>query len=445
MAKTMNKNLRLALVLLFIFSLNGFSSGQTTPKNYHFKNGNWFDGKTFKKREFYSVSGILTSKKPNQIDETIDLKNQFVIPPFADAHTHNLDGTFNLEQTINAYLKEGTFYAQVLGNYAGQAKQAKPFLNKASSLDVVYANGMLTCTFGHPFMVYEPLAMGIYSPFEARQKIAAVKKSRLAENRAYWFFDSKSDVDAKWQKYIETKPDIVKIALLDAENYQKHVATGNTLDKGLSPEVAEYVIQKAHQANLKVYAHIETANDFRLGLKIGVDGFAHLPYYGWSGKSEDKPQDDLTLADIKLAAKKKIFIVPTAQISRGAATNYTTDGKEELQTDRFNRILERQRILYNSMIKNGVKIVLGSDYFGKTLGVELWHLHDNKIFDNLTLLKIGVEDTPQAIFPNRKIGKFKDGYEANFITVTENPLTNFETIKNINLRFKQGDFINLKN
>ena len=440
----MKNHLWLISVLLFIFSLNGLTFAQNNSKIYQFTNGNWFDGKDFKKREFYSVNGILTSKKPRQIDETIDLKNQFVIPPFADAHTHNLDGTFNLEKIINAYLDEGTFYVQVFANYALGAKQAKPFLNTPSSLDVIYANGGLTSTLGHPFMAYEPRAAGFYNYADWEKNMDKIKLSRIGENQVYWFLDSKTDVDAKWEKFLAQKPDIVKILLLDAENYEKTRNSGKAGDKGLSPEVAEYVVQKAHQANLKVYAHVETSFDFRLGLKIGVDGFAHSPNYGWNGKIEDKPKDDLTLADIKLAAKKKVFITPTAQIGKLESTNYTAEGKEELQTERFNRVLERQRNLYNLMRKNGVKIIFGSDYFGKTLGVELWYLHDNKIFDNRTLLKIGVEDTPAAIFPNRKIGKLKDGYEASFITVAENPLINFETIKKINLRFKQGVFIELK-
>jgi imidazolonepropionase-like amidohydrolase len=427
------------LLLVSLFSLSVFAQKTSV---YQFVNGNWYDGKSFKKRTFYSVNGILASKKPSKIDETIDLKNQFVIPPLADAHTHNLDGTFNLEQTINNYLTEGTFYVQVLGNYASGAKQARPFLNKPSSLDVIYANGMLTCTYGHPFMVYEPLAIGIFNYPEAQRRLNEVKKSRIGENRVYWFFDSKADVDTKWEKYLATKPDLVKIALLDAENQAKYVAAGDTVNKGLSPEIAEYVVQKAHQAGLKVYAHIETANDFRLGLKIGVDGFAHLSDYGWEAKETLK--NDLALADIKLAAKKKVLVIPTANRGLLAVSNYDRDGKQTIDNDRFKQILERQRKLFGLMIRNGVNLILGSDIFGQTLGVELWYLHDNKIFDNQTLLKIAVEKTPQGIFPNRKIGKFQDGYEASFITVAENPLMKFETLKNINLRFKQGVFIELK-
>ena len=416
-------------------------SNDAGSKIYKFSGGQWFDGKKFARQTFYSVDGILTKKKPSKIDETIDLAGGFVIPPFADAHTHNLDGTFNLDKTIKAYLDEGTFYVQVLTNYAAGAKLARPFLNKPSSLDVLYANGGLTSTLGHPFLAYEPRALGFYDPAEWNAKMEQIKLGRKGENTVYWFLDSKADVDAKWEKFLAQKPDIVKIFLLDAENYEQLSKNGKAGDKGLSAEVAAYIIQKAHAAKLRVYAHVETANDFRLGLKIGVDGFAHAPYYGWNGKQESQPKDDLTLADIRLAARKKVVVIPTAQIGRIEASDYI-DGKQIVVPDRFNRVVERQKRLLNLMRHNGVTIALGSDYYGRTLGGELWYLHDNKIFDNATLLRIAVETTPQTIFPNRKIGRLREGGEASFLVLNGNPLDNFERVKDIRLRFKQGFLFN---
>jgi hypothetical protein len=46
-------------------------------------------------------------------------------------------------------------------------------------------------------------------------------------------------------------------------------------------------------------------------------------------------------------------------------------------------------------------------------------------FDNLTLLKMWCETTAFTIFPKRKIGYLKDGYEANFLVLTGNPLLDF--------------------
>lgn len=436
-------------VLCLVFSAAAVRSISQTPpvksraKTIQFVGGKWFDGKAFKRQTFYSVNGLLTKKKPKSIDESVDLAGGFVIPPFADAHTHNLDGNFNLANTINAYLDEGTFYVQVLANYAIGARQAKQSLNTPSSLDVVYANGGLTSTLGHPFLAYEPRALGFYNYADWEKNMDKIKLSRIGENEVYWFLDSKADVDMKWEKFIAQKPDIVKILLLDAENYEKLRNSGKAGDKGLSPEVAEYVVQKAHQSGLRVYAHIETTADFRLGLKIGVDGFAHAPNYGWNGKTDNKIQDDLTLADIKLTAKRKVFVIPTTQIGRLESTDYAADGTQKLDQVRFDRVIERQKRLLNLMHKNGVRIILGSDYFGKTLGVELWHLHDNKIFDNKTLLKIAIEDTPQAIFPQRKIGLLREGYEASFLVLNRDPIEDFNRVKEIRLRFKQGVAISI--
>lgn len=425
-------------MLLFVLVLPTVSAFAQTIKTYEFTNGNWFDGKSFRAKKMYSANGVLTDKKPAKINETLDLQNGFVIPPFADAHTHNLDGNLNLEKTVKAYLDEGTFYVQVLGNHATGAKSARQILNKPSTVDASYANAMLTCTYGHPFMVYEPLELGIYNPADAFKRIEEIKKSRIDENNAYVFLDSKADVDAKWANILATKPDVIKIALLDAENYEKYAKSGDTVNKGLSPEIARYVVEKAHQAGLRVFAHIETANDFRLGVKIGVDGFAHAPYYDWDGRPQNKPTDELSIADLKLAAKKKVVVIPTARRGAFGATDYDANGRGIINQERFARLLERQTKLFREMHKQGVPLALGLDNFGSTVAPEIRYFHDNDIFDNLTLLKIAAETTPQAVFPKRKIGFLKNGYEASFLVLQGNPLTDFSQTRNIRIRFKQG-------
>lgn len=438
------------IFLLGLFVLNAFSltalNAQTAPPNqkiYKFTNGQWFDGKSFKRQTFYSVNGFLTRRKPPKVAEAVDLKNGFVIPPFADAHTHNLDGRANLDKLARAYLAEGTFYVQVLANYASGAKEARPFVNQPGGLDVSYANGMLTSTYGHPFFVYEPFALGIYNYEEINQRIDEIKKSRRGENNVYWFLDSINDVDTKWQKILETKPDLIKIGLLDAENHEKSIAADGAPSKGLSPEVARYVVEKAHAAGLRVYAHIETANDFQLGVKIGVDGFAHAPHYGWDGRLESQPQNDITLEDIKLAARKNVVVIPTAQRELYQVTDYDSNGKGTLNLERFNRVLERQKKLFGEMHRNGVRLAFGLDSYGSTLIPEVLHFYENKIFDNQTLLKIAVETTAQTIFPTRKIGRLQEGYEASFLVLKGDPLADFTQIKNIESRFKQGVFINI--
>ena len=60
------------------------------------------------------------------------------------------------------------------------------------------------------------------------------------------------------------------------------------------------------------------------------------------------------------------------------------------------------------------------------------------VFDNLTLLKLWCQATPQAIFPHRKIGRLREGYEASFLVLKGNPIDDFANVRKIALRFKQG-------
>ena len=46
--------------------------------------------------------------------------------------------------------------------------------------------------------------------------------------------------------------------------------------------------------------------------------------------------------------------------------------------------------------------------------------------------------TPQTIFPKRKIAQFKNGYEASFIVVKNDPLIDIMKAKEIYFAIKQG-------
>jgi hypothetical protein len=72
----------------------------------HFINGQWFDGHGFKRTHFYSVNGTLTHTKPASIDQTVDLNNAFVIPPFGDGYA--------FPGGSSRYVEDGVFYAMTL-------------------------------------------------------------------------------------------------------------------------------------------------------------------------------------------------------------------------------------------------------------------------------------------------------------------------------------------
>jgi imidazolonepropionase-like amidohydrolase len=58
-------------------------------------------------------------------------------------------------------------------------------------------------------------------------------------------------------------------------------------------------------------------------------------------------------------------------------------------------------------------------------------------------LKIWCENTPATIFPKRRIGYLKEGYEASFLVLAGNPLEDFNHTGKIEMRVKQGKILAL--
>ena len=108
---------------------------------YAYVGGSWFDGNRFVAKPMYSVAGVFTDRAPAVIDSSLNLAGGFVVPAFGDAHTHNLDGPFNRDSTRARYLREGTFYVQVLTNVASRTAGVRARFNRPCDLDVAYANG----------------------------------------------------------------------------------------------------------------------------------------------------------------------------------------------------------------------------------------------------------------------------------------------------------------
>src|SRR6266545_2548500 len=106
-----------ALVVSAAFCVLTFSQvASTTRVNYELSGGWWFDGSAFARKRFYVVNGSFTEKKPKRVDDTIDLGDLYVVPPFGDAHTHAFDNPNDIEKVVAANLRDGIFYALSLTN-----------------------------------------------------------------------------------------------------------------------------------------------------------------------------------------------------------------------------------------------------------------------------------------------------------------------------------------
>lgn len=395
------KRIPLSLLVLSLFCQSLIA--QTAGKNYEFKNGQWYDGKGFIAATWYTSNGLLSKKAPAKIDSVVDLEGRWVIPPMGDAHCSSISENPNAANTISMYMGEGVFYLQILGNTQEGRAATAANVNKATAPDAVFSNGVITCTLGTPFLEFEGPANKIKNPSVWLEKYEELKNSTKMLGNGYWYIDNKTALAANWDKLKMQNPGVISIYLLDAEN------SGGKEGKGLSPEIAKLVVKRAHKSGLRVFAQVETAADLRLGIKIGVDGFANLPGHNWDGNGDTK-KFDLTDADIKALVKKKTPLVLLLSHAQAAANRSAV---QAFHKKTLKRLLDAD-----------VNVAMGSDDGQRTLRMELNYWFGLGELDDARTLKVLCENTPKAIYPNRKIGKFDNGYEASFLVLSDNPLSN---------------------
>src|SRR6185295_3042338 len=187
------KILILILALAFgVMPANGQNS-TAPPPNYEFTNGNWFDGQKFVVRKFYSVAGVFTSRKPATVDQVVDLSGKYVVPPFGEAHNHNLDWSSDeqFERVKKMYLDAGVFYVKNPNSLLRSHQATADRINIRSSVDGVLSNGGLTASGGHPIEIVSPRRG--FLPTDG-------------EGGFYYVIDSMGDLDAKWPRITAGRP-----------------------------------------------------------------------------------------------------------------------------------------------------------------------------------------------------------------------------------------------
>ena len=416
--------------LLVVPTLN--ASAQEKPaeasapvgKNYRFVHGNWFDGKRFKAKDFYCVGGVFADKEPKRVDETIDLGGGYVVPPFGEAHNHNVESVYTFAGIEKQYLTDGVFYVKNPNSIPRFTNEIRGKINRPDAIDVVFSNGGLTGKDGHPARVYEFLSKSVYQSSGITNY----------ETEAYYFIDSKQDLETKWARIMADKPDFIKTYLYDSEYFEQRRDDTKFFGlKGMNPALLPLVVEKAHRQGLRVSTHVNTATDFHYAVVAGVDEINHLPARSAPDDGKLEPYV-VSEADAKLAAKKHIVVVATYSLLLEVEN-------QKLPIVEQTKNVQRQNL--RMMQKYGIPITIGTDSYANTSQLEAIYLHDLGVFDNVTLLKMWAEATPKTIFPGRKIGLLKAGYEASFLLLGGNPLTDFAQVKNIKRRFKQGQPLEL--
>lgn len=388
------------------------------PPNTALVNGKWFNGHSFEPRTVYSVAGKFTSTKPDHTDRTLDLVGLWIIPPFADGHNHSIGtGRVELDKiAVHHYLADGVFYVKIQANVpvSGEARK-RIGLDQPDSVDAMLAQEAITATGAHPTELADIFLFPmIYLPGFSNESY---------RNASIGPVDTVEDLDRKWPAILAQKPDFIKTLLLYSDEYDKRKNDQAYLwNRGMDPRVVARIVEKAHAAHLRVSVHVNTAADFHNALVSGADEIAHIPLTGVTPIAEE---------DAELAAKRGVVVDTTC-------ASVPTLPPFFLPSADLPRVLKAQLADLKILHDHGVKLAIGTDMPPDTSRGEVEYLRRLQVFDDLTLLKMWTETTPQSIFPDRKIGILDDGYEASFLGLEGNPLDDWKNSARIRVRFKQG-------
>lgn len=391
-------------------------------RSLHLVGGRWFDGARFDTGDWYVVDGRFTRTRPTRIDATLNLADRYILPPFAEAHNHDLQNAFTASMNAQAYLDRGVFYSAQLCSMPEETRSYRGLLASSASIDVLFAGGCISASDGHPLGI----ALASYKAEGMPVEPDAIR------NKGYWSIDSRAELDERWDAIAADKPRLIKVILIDSANHAANRKRPEVFGyNGLDPALIPGIVARAKAIGARVAAHVDTAADFDAAVRGGVDIIAHLPGYRIA---RGQAIADYRLSDeaIAEAARRGVLVTPTVAVARHHLRANPGDSGAIMANHADN--IRRLRA-------SGVKLILGSDLFGGSVLDEVEAIDTLAIMPRAELLRIATSDTARAIFPDRRIGAIEEGAEASFIALDGDPLSNLTAIRRISAAVKQGNLL----
>lgn len=389
------------------------------PPTTQFDDGAWYRDGRFERTVMYGVDGRLTHDRPDRVDRRVDLEGGYVIPPLCEAHNHNLGGDEDESAIIRRYLEAGIYYVGILSNFPRYTGVALKNFGRPDSVDVQFANGGITAPGAHPIPLRERLlGYGAYPGFTAE----------TMADHAYFAVGAAGDLRRIWPIALSYRPDFIKIFVMNSEDHDAQPGeTDYRGERGLHPDLVRALVERAHDHDLRVFAHIETAADFALAVEAGVDVIAHLP----GRRSPERIAPEAA----RQAAGAGIAVITTAAL----ATRLREDDPAGYAAVRDAQIANL-RLLRDA----GVPLAVGSDLYDADSRVEAAYLRGTNVFSDAQLLDMWTVNCAATVFPDRAVGALKEGYDASFLVLDGNPLEDWSALETIRLRFKDGRPLDLR-
>ncbi len=375
------------------------------------------------------VSIVSSSQHKQDADKVFNAENQYAIPGLIDLHVHLGASGSNYSEFqylpvrshFNSNLYLGVTSIVDLFSFQQTLDEAAQLKQQQITPNLFYAGTLFTNPGGH----------GTQFGGQAYE-IAA-----------------DSDIDALWQKHMATKPSLTKAVI------ETFGGSGASLtDKQLT----ELGI-RSKAANLPYFVHVSTLEDGKRAIKAGATALAH-------GINSEAIDNEF----ITLMKEKSVVYIPTlavfhnhheekrhALISNQKELLATVPKK--LQNCLFEKVpspsqwreqsWQARNFAYENIRKlhqAGIVIGTGSDA-GNPYTLHGTGLH-NEIdalkkagLSNAEIIDAATINGAKTINRSTTLGQLKTGYEASFVLLKNNPLTDISHIHHIEDVFKAGSIV----
>ena len=389
--------------------------------NLAFEGGLWFDGSGFAPAQWYAVDGRFTAQRPERIDATVDLRGRYVLPSLIEAHNHDAQsGRFGAISNAKN-LAHGVFHSVQMCSKPAERGEYGGFFGRPGTMEVRYADACISSSDGHP------LGIALASAREAGMEVTPDEA-----RRGYDPIDTLADLDRRWPEILERRPRLIKFILINSERREADRADPRQFGfLGLDPAFAAPIVERAHAAGIRVVAHADSAEDFRIAVEAGADIIAHLPGYRIA---RGMSADDYRISDAAIAeAARRGTIVITTVVAASHDMRRRPENASALQA------MQRENLA--RLRAAGVTLAIGSDHVMGTVVDEILYLDALGVMPRSELLRRATADTAAAMFPDLPIGAFREGAEANLLAYDADPLERIEILREPALRLQRGTLL----
>jgi len=358
--------------------------------------------------------------------KVIDLRRETVLPGLIDAHTHllsNYDPGHDDHDNDRLFIAMAPEQRQAVGAAMAREELLAGFTtvrdlgNSGGTNDVALRNAIRAGKVTGPRMVVSTRA--IAPP--GGQVDPPDDKNRAWVEREYAEVSGADEARQAVRRAIVDGADVIKI-IVDANS-------------NLSPDEVKAIVAEAHRHRRKVAAHATTADAVRTAVEAGVDSIEHAY--------------TVTDDELKLMARKKIFLVPTDHpldhylpIPQSDAQSWV---QERLHQGAVALSVGGNRGRLERAVKLGVPIAAGSDNYyavpGKTRGqaaADIFSAYAEAGLTPLAILQAATIRAADLLGWTDRVGSISRGKYADLIAVAGDPLRDVKALENVGFVMQGG-------